>query len=225
MAPKVIKGNAPVDSGAASNAVLGDRKVIDRRVFDAKQKAAEIKKEAEIRAEARRQEGERQVQEAYDKSFAEGRREGEQKAALVAIESYWRRAETLREAGEDCIAIAKQIGAKILGPLTLRDADVAEIGRQEIELAAERRHLRFDFPTGELERLRREAAKLWQALERHPEFHVDSSPELAPNTVVVHSDVGDMISPQDRVEAHLRNLLQLEPENQNTDALSQGDPN
>ncbi len=213
MVRKVIKGNLPAEEKASASTLRGDRKVIDRRVYDARQKAAEIKKNSEEKAEQRRQLGQAQAAEAYQNGLREGSMLGERQAAETAIEAYGKRADTLREAIDDCMAIARQIGAKILGPLTLREADLRRIAKEEIEISAERRHLRIDFATGELERLRREAPEFWRSLESHPEFNVDSSSDLTANQVVLHSDVGDINSAQDLVQGQLCQIFKLEQNN------------
>ncbi len=208
MVRKVIKADATVEPSAASAAVLGDRKVIDREVFGAQQEAEKIKQAAEQKAQQRRERGAQEAQAAYQQAHDEGGADGLRQVAAAAIQGYHRRGETLREAVDDCITIARQICAKVMGSdLRLDEAEIRRISEAELQRTVTRRQVTLNFGPERLAALEQQAPRLWAATTAQPEFCLGADPAMAEERAQVQSDVGAIDVEADPAEAMLRELL------------------
>jgi flagellar biosynthesis/type III secretory pathway protein FliH len=205
---KVIKGEAPVDAASTSSAALSDRKVIDREVFSAQQRAEQIKQEAEAQAAARRAEGQAQARQVHVEAVARGSADGTAEAAAKVIAGYHQRGETLRAAVDDCLLLARRICAKVMGSeLRLDDAEVRRIARLELDRTTARRRVSLCFSADRLAALERRSPVLWQRATALPELVLSADSGVPDEAVTVQSDVGEITIAGERAEAVLREVL------------------
>ncbi|MFH1810807.1 MAG: hypothetical protein ABIJ09_18840 [Pseudomonadota bacterium] len=207
---KVIKGEAPVDAAAASSAALSDRKVIDREVFHAQQRAEQIKQESEAQATTRRAEGQAQAEEVHQQAFARGSADGTCQAAQQVIAGYHKRGETLRQAVDDCILLARRICAKVMGAeLKLDDSEVRRIAQRELERTTSRRRVTVSFSPDRLAMLEASGPLLWRRITSLPEFALAADSGLPEDVAQVTSDAGEISVDADRAELALREVLEV----------------
>ncbi|MBN2361258.1 MAG: hypothetical protein JXR83_17525 [Deltaproteobacteria bacterium] len=172
--PKVIKSDGVLTPRGPSKPALGERKVINRDVFSAQQQAESLRQAAEQRAAERRARGRQQAQAAYAAAHQAGSEAGLAEASAIAIDAYFRRAQQLQQAVDDCLLISRHICSKILG----REPKVSEgeerrIANEALLLAVKKQRLVIGVSTRDYGSLERSEPGLLAALAEAPAFGLE----------------------------------------------------
>lgn len=178
MAAKIIKGGGDVPARslavpARAPQVAGDKKVIDKELFSARNKAEEILKQGQAEMEALQQRG----QEAAEEAKAAARNEASHKARVEAVTAilaaYKKRGDGLAAARQQCLTVANGLVSKITGSaLTVPTREALAILDRMLKARRGKHSVVVALPQPDVDRILAHAP-LARALEDAPEIQVE----------------------------------------------------
>ncbi len=190
---RVIKGGGgkQVARRPAKLAVGTDRKVIDKEVYRAQQKAAELIEAAEAEKDRILADGQKKANQAREEAQSEGAAEAFAEAAAEALAAFRRRAERFTEAAEDIRILALEVAQKIIGrPLKLEEDEIGQLVTKGLAGLRARRKLRVQMPPDRHQALLAERPRLMAALDREPDLFIESVDDVSPGFARVVTEVG-----------------------------------
>ena len=167
------------------------KKVIEKEVYSAQEKAREILKEAELEKANILKQGAQDAAQIREEMQAQGAEEAFSEAAQEALSAFHRRWGRYEEASEDIRILALEVSRKILGMQPRIDEAVFEeiIQKGMAELRA-RRTLRIQLPESRHRVLSRERPKLWAQLEEKADLVLESVPDVREGFARIMTEIG-----------------------------------
>lgn len=167
------------------------RPVIEKEVYRAQMRAAEIRKEAEEERERLLAEGKRQAAQMREEAQSEGAAEAFAEAAAEALMAFRRRAERYAEAADDIRSLSLEVVRKVLGqPPKLSERAIRAIIEQGMNRLRARRKLRVQLPESRLIALNRERPALVAALNKEPDIVLETVLDVSAGYCRVVTEVG-----------------------------------
>lgn len=167
------------------------RPVIEKEVYRAQVRAAEIRKEAEEERERLLVEGKRQAAQLREEAQSEGAAEAFAEAAAEALMAFRRRAERYAEAADDIRSLSLEVVHKILGNSPkLKERAIDAIIEQGMNRLRARRKLRVQLSESRLVALNRERPALVGAINKEPDIVLETVLDVSPGYCRVVTEVG-----------------------------------
>jgi hypothetical protein len=183
---KIIKSDVPRPSAASARPALAERKIIDREVFDARQRAEELLAQGEQRIASLRAEGERAVQAERARALAHGRSAARIEVAATLLEGYRARARALVGAVDQVLAIAQRMCAKITGePSAIAQPLARALAVERMQDIVAEHRLLIGMCAAAMCANEPEVAALCARLRQIPEFELLAADDLPPDRVRV----------------------------------------
>ena len=193
---RVIKGGGqshrvPTRAISPGVARASDRRVIDKEVYRAKQKAKQIIEEAREKAAAIEAEGKKAAAQAREEAQADGAKEAFAEAAMEALLSFRSRAARYAEAAEDIRALALEVVRKVMGnKFRLSDEVVDGAVEQGLKALRARRTLRVQIPHERVVALQGERPILLARLRDEPDLLIEAIDDVNPGFARIVTEVG-----------------------------------
>jgi flagellar biosynthesis/type III secretory pathway protein FliH len=188
----------------------GPRRVLQKAVYNAKQQAEDIKREAEEERERLLAEGKRRAAQLREEAQAEGAAEAFAEAAAEALTAFRRRAQRYAEAADDVRYLSLEVVRKILShPPQLSERAVEVIVDQGMNRLRARRKLRVQRPRPRLDALSRERPALLDALHREPDLLLEATDDVSEGYCRVVIEVGGALCAEQAALDSLAEALEV----------------
>ncbi len=180
MAAKIIKGGGDVPARslavhARTPQVAGDKKVIDKELYSARNRAEEILRQGQQEMEARQQLGVQQAEEARAQARDAASLEARQEAVTAILAAYKQRGDALCAARQQCLTVANSLVGKITGTsLSLPPQQSLPIIDKMLKARRGKHAVVVALPQEDVDRLLAHAP-LAKALEDAPEIQLQAS--------------------------------------------------
>lgn len=167
------------------------KKVIEKEVYTAQEKAREILQKAEQEKAQILKQGAQDAAQILEEMQAQGAKEAFSEAAQEALSAFQRRWERYEEASEDIRILALEVSRKVLGQDPRIDEHVFEriIQQGMAELRA-RRKLRVQLPESRYRVLSQERPKLWAKLEEKADLVIERVADVREGFARIMTEVG-----------------------------------
>jgi flagellar biosynthesis/type III secretory pathway protein FliH len=171
--------------------VPGQKKVIERAVFQAKLDAEQILERAQQARQASLAEGRRQAARAREEAMARGAAEAFAHAADDALLAFRRRADRYAEAAVDIRVLALEVVKKVLGVDPSLQAEAVErILRRGMAQLRARRRLRVQVAAARLDPLAVERPRLLEVLRGEPDLVLEGAADVGAGFARVVTEIG-----------------------------------
>ncbi|MFZ9886263.1 MAG: hypothetical protein ACO3JL_02070 [Myxococcota bacterium] len=194
---RVIKaggGNEAQHERAAPRQVVaqaGKRPVIEKDLYEAQLRAAEIRRAAEREREQVLEEGKRRAAQLREEAQSEGAAEAFAAAAAETLAAFRRRAERFGEASDDVRVLAREVVRKVLGvPTLLPQERVEAILAEGMKQLRARRKLRVQLGEARLSALAHERPALLHALRAEPDILLEPVTDVRSGYCRIVTEVG-----------------------------------
>lgn len=169
----------------------GKRPVIEKDLYEAQLRAAEIRKAAEREREHVLEEGKRRAARLREEAQSEGAAEAFAAAAAETLAAFRRRAERFGEASDDVRVLAREVVRKVLGvPTQLAQERVESILSDGMKQLRARRKLRVQLSGARLSALAHERPTLLGALQSEPDIVLEAVGDVSAGYCRIVTEVG-----------------------------------
>lgn len=209
---RVIKADPlDVSTARARSPKASSRQVIEKEVYNAQKRAAEIKHEYDIRRDALLQEGKQRAAQAREEAQAQGAEDAFAEAAAEALAAFRARAERYSEARADIEALAREVVRKVLGNKTqLSEKAVDAILAKGLDVLRARRKLRVQLNETRVSALKKERPHLMRALRNEPDMIIEVSADVRDGFARVVTEVGGALCTEQRVLDELAQSIDVD---------------
>ena len=209
---RVIKADPlDVSTARARTPKASSRQVIEKEVYNAQKRAAEIKHEYDIRRDALLQEGKQRAAQAREEAQAQGAEDAFAEAAAEALAAFRARAERYSEARADIEALAREVVRKVLGNKTQLSAKAIDaILAKGLDVLRARRKLRVQLNETRVNALKKERPHLMRALRNEPDMIIEVSADVRDGFARVVTEVGGALSTEQRVLDELAQSIDVD---------------
>ncbi len=192
---RVIKagqgGQKPARPATRMIVDAGDKKIIDRALYQAKQDAEHILMRAEHERQAIIADGKKQSARTREEAMVRGASEAFAAAAAEALAAFRARADRYGEAADDIRALALEVVRKVLGnEPDLGPKDVERILQRGMTQLRARRRLRLQVANGRLGQLHTERPNLMKALQNEPDLVIEDVDDVSEGFARVVTEIG-----------------------------------
>ena len=223
---RVIKGGGQAadrrnpEAQARVAAFSGDKRVIDRAHFQAKQDAETILAQAQQERQRRLLEGKKLAARAREEAMAKGASKAFAETAMEALQAFRTRAERYASATDEISILAAEVVKKILGVSSgIAERERIAIVKDALAQARAHRKLRVQLAPERWQALRKKRPRLWAALYKEPDIVVEADDNVGVGFARVVTEVGSALCQEDDVLAALRTAV--EPEEGTTSSDSE----
>ncbi|MCP4498704.1 MAG: ATP synthase F0 subunit B [Deltaproteobacteria bacterium] len=209
---RVIKAGQGVPKHRPSRVPLGgNKKVIEKEVYKARQEAADFIGEAEGERDAIIAEGKARASQAHEEALHEGAEEAFSEAAKEALAAFRSRANRYAEAEDDIAILSLELAKKVLGrELSLGDDDLKEILREGMHTLCAKRTLRIQLPVERAVLLQNERPLLMNALDNEPDLVLLDVTDVNPGFARVVIEAGAALCTEQEALDLLAGALDIE---------------